>query len=126
MQYGRNEKSLPTGDELTALSKSLGFVSSRNSTPPESLLKAETLHVMRELRAIIGGTYSDDGDVLRPGVIHFLRERLLTTRGIDIFDDSVIRVAEERSKQARLDYAWLQAARTENRWIDAMSEPSLE
>jgi hypothetical protein len=126
MQYGRNDKQLPTGEELGALAKSLGLGPTRNGIPAESVLKSETLLAMRELRAIIGGSHARDGSIERPGVVHSLRERILTMRGVDIFENSGVTIAEQRSKQARLDYISSQAARAENLWFRAMSEPSLE
>jgi hypothetical protein len=126
MQYGRNDKDLPEGEELSALAKSLGLGPSRNGIAAESILKAEALHAMREMRSIIGGDHSTEGNTHRPGILQALRDRLLATRGVDILEDSAITIAEERSRQARLDYTSAQASIAENLWFRTMSGPTLE
>lgn len=117
MQYGRNDKDLPAGEELSVLAKSLGLGAGRNGITAESILKAEALHAMKEMRSIIGGNHSPDGALDQPGLLQALRDRLMVTRGVDILDHSTITTAEERSRKIRLDYSSAQAARAENLWI---------
>jgi len=121
MQYGRNDKDLPSGEELCALAKSLSIIPTRPGIAPEMALRGEILEAMGALRAIIGGSYHLDGAMDEPGVIHQLRRKILALSAIDILSHERIVDMEERGRQTRLDFVSRQAAHSENLWIAALS-----
>lgn len=121
MQYGRNDKDLPSGEELCTLAKNLSIIPSRPGLSPEMALRDEILTAMGELRSIIGGSYHSDGSLDKPGIIHQLRRRTLALSSIDILLHDRIVDMEERGRQVRLDFVSRQAARSENLWIASLS-----
>ena len=126
MQYGRNDKDLPRGDELGVLAKTLGIHSGQAGVSPETDLHNEIMKALTTIQSIIGGTLDSDQRATCDGIIHALRHRVLSLRNIDIFNLEHILDIEERSRQIRLDFVSQRAARAENLWLESLNAPGRE